>query len=49
LQRGEREAARKLLQLRIFTRAEGGEAHCQVNNLPLPNGVMLDWLDNWLK
>ncbi len=36
-------------QLRIFTAAEGGEAHCQVNNLPLPNGVMLDWLDEWLK
>lgn len=32
-------------RLRIFTRAEGGEAHCQVNNLPLPNGVMLDWLE----
>lgn len=32
-------------QLRIFTRAEGGEAHCQVNNLALPNSVMLDWLD----
>lgn len=32
-------------RLRIFTQAEGGEAHCQVNNLPLPNGVMLDWLD----
>jgi pimeloyl-ACP methyl ester carboxylesterase len=31
--------------LRIFTAAEGGEAHCQVNNLPLPNGAMLDWLD----
>ncbi len=36
-------------QLRIFTRAEDGEAHCQVNNLPLPNGVMLDWLDTTLK
>ncbi len=34
---------RKLL--RIFTRAEGGEAHCQVNNLALPNRVMFDWLD----
>lgn len=33
-------------QLRIFTRAEGGEAHCQVDNLALPNGVMLDWLDS---
>jgi pimeloyl-ACP methyl ester carboxylesterase len=35
---------RKLL--RIFTRAEGGEAHCQVNNLALPNRVIFDWLDD---
>jgi hypothetical protein len=34
--------AKKLV---IFTRAEGGEAHCQVNNLALPNRVMFDWLD----
>jgi pimeloyl-ACP methyl ester carboxylesterase len=32
-------------KLRIFTAAEGGEAHCQVNNLALPNGEMFDWLD----
>jgi pimeloyl-ACP methyl ester carboxylesterase len=32
-------------RLRIFTRAEGGEAHCQVTNLALPNGVIFDWLD----
>jgi pimeloyl-ACP methyl ester carboxylesterase len=32
-------------KLVIFTRAEGGEAHCQVNNLALPNRVMFDWLD----
>lgn len=32
-------------KLVIFTREEGGEAHCQVNNLALPNGVMFDWLD----
>jgi pimeloyl-ACP methyl ester carboxylesterase len=32
-------------QLVIFTKAEGGEAHCQVNNLALPNRVMFDWLD----
>lgn len=32
-------------RLRIFTRAEGGEAHCQVNNLALPNRVIFDWLD----
>jgi pimeloyl-ACP methyl ester carboxylesterase len=31
-------------KLRIFTRAEGGEAHCQVNNLALPNAVIFDWL-----
>jgi pimeloyl-ACP methyl ester carboxylesterase len=35
-------------RLRIFTRAEGGEAHCQVNNLALPNGVIFDWLDEVL-
>jgi pimeloyl-ACP methyl ester carboxylesterase len=33
-------------RLVIFTRAEGGEAHCQVNNLALPNRVMFDWLDD---
>ena len=32
-------------RLRIFTHAERGEAHCQVNNLALPNGVIFDWLD----
>jgi pimeloyl-ACP methyl ester carboxylesterase len=32
-------------KLVIFTREEGGEAHCQVNNLALPNGVIFDWLD----
>ncbi|MFQ5945061.1 MAG: alpha/beta hydrolase family protein [Anaerolineae bacterium] len=31
-------------KLRIFTDEEGGEAHCQVDNLALPNGVMFDWL-----
>lgn len=31
-------------KLRILTAAEGGEAHCQVNNLGLLNGVILDWL-----
>jgi pimeloyl-ACP methyl ester carboxylesterase len=29
----------------IFTRAQNGEAHCQVNNLALPNQTMFDWLD----
>jgi pimeloyl-ACP methyl ester carboxylesterase len=32
-------------KLVIFTKEEGGEAHCQVNNLALPNRVMFDWLD----
>jgi hypothetical protein len=29
----------------IFTAQDGGEAHCQVNNLALPNLVMFDWLE----
>lgn len=32
-------------KLRIFTKGEGSEAHCQVDNPALPNGVMFDWLD----
>ncbi len=32
-------------KLVIFTKEQGGEAHCQVNNLALPNKVMFDWLD----
>jgi pimeloyl-ACP methyl ester carboxylesterase len=32
-------------KLVILTKAEGGEAHCQVNNLPLLNRVVFDWLD----
>jgi hypothetical protein len=35
-------------QLNIFTHAEGGEAHCQVDNLGLPNGTMFAWLRNVL-
>lgn len=35
-------------RLRIFTQAEGGEAHCQVNNLALSNQVIFDWLDEVL-
>jgi pimeloyl-ACP methyl ester carboxylesterase len=31
--------------LRILTREEGGEAHCQVNNLPLLNRVIFEWLE----
>jgi pimeloyl-ACP methyl ester carboxylesterase len=33
----------------IFTKEQGGEAHCQVNNLALPNTTMFDWLDEVLK
>lgn len=44
-----RECARRLphpmKKLRIFTAEEGGEAHCQVDNLALPNGTIFDWLD----
>jgi pimeloyl-ACP methyl ester carboxylesterase len=29
----------------IFTREQGGEAHCQIDNLALPNQTMFDWLD----
>ncbi|MDQ2691481.1 MAG: alpha/beta hydrolase, partial [Chloroflexota bacterium] len=29
----------------IFTREQGGEAHCQVDNLALPNQTLFDWLD----
>ena len=36
-------------KLVIFTQAQGGEAHCQVNNLALPNQVMFDWLDEVLQ
>ena len=32
----------------IFTREQGGEAHCQINNLALPNRTMFDWLDEVL-
>ncbi|MGB7539688.1 MAG: alpha/beta fold hydrolase [Anaerolineales bacterium] len=34
--------------IRIFTAAEGADAHCQVNNLPLWNQVLYDWLDDVL-
>lgn len=33
-----------LSKLVIFTEEEGGEAHCQVDNLALPNGTMFTWL-----
>ena len=32
-------------ELVIFTKEQGGEAHCQVDNLALPNVTMFDWLD----
>jgi hypothetical protein len=32
-------------KLLILTVEEGGEAHCQVNNLPLLNRVIFDWLE----
>ncbi|HJR82146.1 MAG TPA: alpha/beta fold hydrolase [Anaerolineales bacterium] len=32
----------------IFTREQAGEAHCQVDNLALPNTTMFDWLDEVL-
>lgn len=38
--------AKKLV---IFTAAQNGEAHCQVNNLALPNQTMLAWLDELWK
>jgi pimeloyl-ACP methyl ester carboxylesterase len=33
-------------KLLIFTREQDGEAHCQVNNLSLPNTAIFDWLDS---
>lgn len=35
-------------KLVIFTQEQGGAAHCQVDNLGLPNRVMFDWLDEVL-
>jgi len=32
----------------IFTKEQGGEAHCQIDNLALPNRTMFDWLDEVL-
>jgi pimeloyl-ACP methyl ester carboxylesterase len=36
-------------KLFIFTKEQGGEAHCQVNNLALPNETMFNWLDEMWK
>ena len=33
---------------RVFTEAEGADAHCQLTNLPLSNQVVYDWLDDTL-
>lgn len=33
-------------KLLIFTREQGGEAHCQIDNLSLPNSAIFDWLDS---
>lgn len=35
-------------KLRIFTKEEGGEAHCQIDNLALPNNTMFAWLEEVL-
>jgi pimeloyl-ACP methyl ester carboxylesterase len=35
-------------QLAVLTRDEGGAAHCQIDNLPLLNRVILDWLEGVL-
>lgn len=35
-------------ELIVFTRAQGGEAHCQVDRLDLPNSAMFAWLDGVL-
>jgi len=31
--------------IHIFTRDEGADTHCQINNLTLLNQVVFDWLD----
>jgi pimeloyl-ACP methyl ester carboxylesterase len=33
------------LTSRLFTKAEGGEQHCQIGNIPLAVNTILDWLD----
>jgi len=32
-------------EFRIFTAADGADAHCQINNLFLLHQVLFDWLD----
>jgi pimeloyl-ACP methyl ester carboxylesterase len=36
-------------QMRVFTAAEGAEAHCHVDNFPLLQEVVFDWLDTVLQ
>jgi pimeloyl-ACP methyl ester carboxylesterase len=33
---------------RVFPKADGADAHCQLGNLPLSNQVLYDWLDDTL-
>lgn len=33
-------------KLLIFTHEQGGQAHCQIDNLSLPNSAIFDWLDS---
>ena len=37
--------AARSLSLRVFTRDEQGQAHCQAGNLPLAIDVMTRWID----
>jgi len=37
-----------LKRLATFPKEQGGDAHCQVNNVELPNKVMFDWLEDVL-
>jgi hypothetical protein len=36
-------------ELRVFTAAEGADAHCQINNLSLSHQTIFDWLDKVFK
>ena len=36
-------------ELRVFTAAEGADAHCQINNLSLMQQTVFDWLDKVFK
>ena len=43
------EAAACEKQLKVFTRAETGETHCQIDNLPIAHRYMFDWLEEKMK